>query len=142
PPAVGAVLRHSGAGQAVKGSYDLRTLRTQLGRDLLGLETWLARKQFLDTFPETHTAIPTVTHPRKRAIRIMAHSPPCQALYPSLSLRWAIWPLAASLLMLDQTVANVACDLTVGAGWIPKGKVHPPFQVPIQLSRIGIGLWH
>src|ERR1700693_2724018 len=38
--------------------------------------------------------------------------------------------------MLDQTVPNVAFDLTVGTGWIPKGKVvHPTFQVPIQLPN-------
>src|SRR5215472_897240 len=57
-------------------------------------------------------------------------------LKPLFSLRTTVWPLAASLQMLDQTVPNVALDLTVGTGGVPEGKVvHPAFQVPIQLSN-------
>ena len=40
--------------------------------------------------------------------------------------------------MLDQTVPNIAFDLTVGTGGVPEGKVvHPSFQVPIQLANQG-----
>src|SRR3954470_18788151 len=57
-------------------------------------------------------------------------------LKPLFSLRTTVWPLAAPLQMLDQTVPNVTFDLTVGAGGVPDGKVvHPAFQVPIQLSN-------
>src|SRR6516225_565777 len=57
-------------------------------------------------------------------------------LKPLFSLRTTVWPLAAPLQMLDQTVPNVAFDLTVGTRGIPEGKVvHPSFQVPIQLSN-------
>src|SRR6516162_5823056 len=59
-----------------------------------------------------------------------------QMLKPLFSLRTTVWPLAAPLQMLDQTVPNVAFDLTVGTRGIPEGKVvHPSFQVPIQLSN-------
>src|SRR6516225_6850433 len=57
-------------------------------------------------------------------------------LKPLFSLRTMVWPLAAPLRVLDQTVPNVAFDLTVGTRGIPEGKVvHPSFQVPIQLSN-------
>ena len=38
--------------------------------------------------------------------------------------------------MLDQTVPNIALDLTVGAGGVAERKViHPAFQMPIQLAN-------
>src|SRR5215467_1483409 len=47
-----------------------------------------------------------------------------------------VWSLAPALQMLDQTVPNVALDLTVGTRGIPKGEVvHPALQMPIQLSN-------
>jgi len=58
-----------------------------------------------------------------------------QVLQPLFSLRKTVWPLAASWQMLDETVPNVALDLTVGAGGVPEGKVvHPTLQVSVQLS--------
>src|ERR1700730_12487674 len=57
-------------------------------------------------------------------------------LQPWFSLRRTIWPLAASLQMLNQTVPNIAFDLTVGADGVAERKVVPPtFQVPIQLTN-------
>src|SRR5215471_9963239 len=44
-------------------------------------------------------------------------APTRQVLQPLLSLRRAIWPLAAAFQVLDQTVQNVAFDLTVLEGY-------------------------
>src|SRR6185436_920005 len=57
-------------------------------------------------------------------------------LQPWCPLWRTIWPLAASLQMLDQTVPNIAFDLAVSADGIAERKVvHPTFQVPIQLAN-------
>src|SRR5579872_288262 len=57
-------------------------------------------------------------------------------LQPWLSAWRAIWPLAAALQMPDQTVPNIALDLTVGAGGVAKREVvHPTSQMPIQLAN-------
>src|ERR1700676_2543932 len=57
-------------------------------------------------------------------------------LQPWFSLRRTVWPLAASLQMRDQTIPNIAFDLTVGADGVAERKVvHPTFQVPIQLAN-------
>jgi hypothetical protein len=56
-------------------------------------------------------------------------------LEPLFALRTTIWPLATWLQMLNQTVPNIAFDLTVSSRGVTEGKVvHPSFQVPIQLS--------
>ena len=53
-----------------------------------------------------------------------------------LPLRRPVWPLAASLQMLNRTALNIASDLTVNPRRIPDGEVvRPAFQVSIQLTN-------
>jgi hypothetical protein len=57
-------------------------------------------------------------------------------LQPLFPLRETIRSLAPPLQMPEQTVPNVAFDLTVGTGWVPEGEVvYPTSEMPIQFPN-------
>ena len=57
-------------------------------------------------------------------------------LQPLFSFRETVRSLASSLQMSEQTVPNVAFDLTVGTGWVSEGEVvYPTSEMPIQFPN-------